>query len=411
VTFTVAASGSAPVQYQWYVGANAIADATNASYTIASVSLANAGNYRAVVSNPVSSTNSRTAVLTVLPDGIAPAVTNITASATRVVVIYSEPLDANSATNAANYTLSGGATVTSATLSGRTVTLNLGAPLSLGTVYSLTINGVQDVYGNAASATVWAVATVAVDGNFADWTGIAPVYSGPEGVDLGADFKDIYVYNDADYYYFRVTLWHDIAPTDGAGCFPRRANLHFDTDGAESTGHHPALSLPGFGAELLQQSSNQYQEKNGGFNDGVAPVGLNYLISPTVRPASYPASFEWRYSRKATFGGGGLIFSTNTVGLFFQGNNSGFVPMNWAPLADGSLITYTNVASVVVPSLPLGQLGINRLADGRAAVVWDPPGTLQAAGTVGGTWTNVPAATSPYLLPASGSQQYFRLIK
>jgi hypothetical protein len=40
----------------------------------------------------------------------------------------------------------------------------------------------------------------------------------------------------------------------------------------------------------------------------------------------------------------------------------------------------------------------------------NPAFTLQAAPTVTGTYTNVPGATSPYTVPATGSERYFRLV-
>jgi hypothetical protein len=218
------------------------------------------------------------------------------------------------------------------------------------------------------------------------------------------------VYNDANYYYFRATLWHDIPPTDGSTpFFPRRANMFYNTDGNSGTGYSA------IGSEFLQQSSSFYQEKDGAFNEGQVLVGMaaGYLIRPIVRPASYPADFEWRYPRNATFSvasGGGLVFSTNFISFLWQGNNVGFVTQNTAP-ADGGVITYTNAAPTVVPGLPLGQLGINNLPGGNVALVWDPPGTLQSTIALGNTWTNLPAAVSPYVIPSSGGQQFFRLVK
>jgi len=411
VTFNVVASGSAPVSYQWFFGANAILDATNASYAIPAVVLANAGSYHATVSNPASSTNSRNALLTVLLDTLPPAVTNVAAASSQIIVTFSESVDSTTATNAANFVLSGGATVTNAVLSGKVLTLTISSPLLLATVYSLTINGVNDLFGNAAHTTVSFAPTIIIDGDFADWQGLTPVYSAPSGNDLAADFKDIYVYNDDSYYYFRATLWHDIAPTDGSNpVFPRRANLFFDTDGDSGTGYHANAAI---GSEFLQQSSSFYQEKGGTFNEGQVLVGMaaGYLIRPNTRPASYPADFEWRYPRTATFSvasGGGLIFSTNFISFLWQGNNTAFVTQNTAP-SGGGVITYTNAIPAIVPRLPLGQLAVDKLSGGNIAIVWDPPGTLQFSTALGNTWTNLPAATSPYVAPSSSGQRFFRL--
>jgi glucose/arabinose dehydrogenase len=68
VTFTVVASGTAPLGYQWQhlVGANWVNVGTNSSkFTINSATASNAGGYRVVVSNSHGSATSNTATLTV----------------------------------------------------------------------------------------------------------------------------------------------------------------------------------------------------------------------------------------------------------------------------------------------------------------------------------------------------------
>lgn len=64
VTFTVAASGGG-LSYQWLFNNSAIAGATSASYTIASVAAANAGAYSVRISNSAGSRTSNAAILTV----------------------------------------------------------------------------------------------------------------------------------------------------------------------------------------------------------------------------------------------------------------------------------------------------------------------------------------------------------
>ncbi len=408
-TFSVYASGSALVQYQWYQGVTAIQDATNSSYTIAAVT--NSGTYYAQVSNPVSSIGSRVATLTVLSDTIAPAVTNIAATARQVIITFSEPVDPASATNLANYALSGGVTFTNAVISGQTVTLKTGAPLSLGAIYTVSINGVKDLFGNPThlNASVSPTIIITIDGDMSDWAGIAPIYDNPTpGTDGAADFKDIYTYNDANYYYFRVTLWHDIPSANGF--FPKYCNLFFDTDNNNGTGYSA------IGSEFLQQSSSFYQERGGTFSsEGQVLVNMaaGYLIRPNVRETTFPADFEFRYPRNAAFSaasGGGLVFSTNVVNFLWQGQTPGFVPVNVASI-NGGVISYTNTVQTVVPPLPLGGLSIGTGPGHNVAVTWDTPATLQTVDSLNNTWTNVPAAAVPYITPAAPGQQFFRLTK
>src|ERR1019366_9359794 len=72
-TFTVVASGKAPLSYQWRLNGTNIAGATGTSLTLSNVQPAQAGNYLVVVTNAYGSTNSANALLTViLPPSCAP---------------------------------------------------------------------------------------------------------------------------------------------------------------------------------------------------------------------------------------------------------------------------------------------------------------------------------------------------
>jgi hypothetical protein len=76
VTFTVAASGTEPLSYEWQKNTGDISGATDTSYTINPVAEADAGNYRCVVTNDFGTGTSDEAVLTVaeLPIGAYPVV-------------------------------------------------------------------------------------------------------------------------------------------------------------------------------------------------------------------------------------------------------------------------------------------------------------------------------------------------
>ncbi len=66
VTFSVSASGATPLSYRWFFSAtNAILDATNATYTLSSVTTTQAGGYQVVVTNAFGAATSSVATLTV----------------------------------------------------------------------------------------------------------------------------------------------------------------------------------------------------------------------------------------------------------------------------------------------------------------------------------------------------------
>jgi hypothetical protein len=405
VTLSVAAAGSPPMQYQWYKNNNLITDATNASYSITASVSADSGNYRVLISNLASSTNSRTAALTVLRDNIPPTITAISASASLIAIKFSEALDSVTANDASKYSVSGGINVVSAAQNpgdATEVTLTTGAMMNLGTVYILSVNGVKDVYGNAAQVNGQFVRSITIDGAFDDWTGLAPLYSSgaPSGNVGVTDFKDIYLYNDANYYYFRVTLWSDTDPN--LGIFPYYVNMFFDTDNNIGTGYGPTA----LGSEMLIQSGYSYQEKNGTFNDGYGINNLNWLCLP----AAPGTNFEFRISRSATFGQDNTpVFTADAINFIFQGLDSSFTAINQVPAS--GVLSYSNGVPPAVASLPLGRLAISAGAGAKAVIVWDSPGTLQVSSTLaGGVWTNLPSALSPYVIPASSGGEFFRLM-
>ncbi|MGZ5567929.1 MAG: LamG-like jellyroll fold domain-containing protein, partial [Limisphaerales bacterium] len=69
VGFSVGATGTAPLSYQWSFNSSAISGATNSSYTISSVQLTDAGSYAVLVTNVFGSAQSSNAILTVTSGG------------------------------------------------------------------------------------------------------------------------------------------------------------------------------------------------------------------------------------------------------------------------------------------------------------------------------------------------------
>jgi hypothetical protein len=66
VSFTVSASGTAPLTYQWLKNGSGVAGATNATFVILNAQPADAGQYSAVASNSAGTATSNPATLTVL---------------------------------------------------------------------------------------------------------------------------------------------------------------------------------------------------------------------------------------------------------------------------------------------------------------------------------------------------------
>ncbi len=75
VTFSVAASGSGPLSYQWYLNGNPIAGANTSTLVLPSVKATDAGTYTAGVRNTAGEVLSSAALLTVNPAPTAPVIT------------------------------------------------------------------------------------------------------------------------------------------------------------------------------------------------------------------------------------------------------------------------------------------------------------------------------------------------
>ena len=157
VTFSVTATGTAPLTYQWLKNGTNISGATSASYTISSVTATDAANYTVAVANVAGSTNSSTATLTV---NVPPTITTQPASQTVIVgnpvtftvaATGTAPLSYQWQKNGANIS---GATATSYTIG------------SVGTNDAANYTAiVTNIAGSVTSST----ATLTVNAPFGDW--------------------------------------------------------------------------------------------------------------------------------------------------------------------------------------------------------------------------------------------------
>ena len=160
-TFTVGASGTPPFTYQWRRNGTPIPGATNASYTLATAPLSeNGATFSVVVGNVIAGTphsiTSDNALLTVLADTNGPTLVSATGlSLSSIFVIdavqveFNEPVSASTATNPANYSLSGpegNVGISAATLDAneRTVLLTTATPLTQAATYTLRVSNVRD---------------------------------------------------------------------------------------------------------------------------------------------------------------------------------------------------------------------------------------------------------------------------
>ena len=219
VTFTVVATGTAPLSYQWNLNNVAISGATADYYSIASVQSANAGNYTVTVSNGTLPNATSTAVaLTVNPVVVAPTISTYPASKSvvagnsasfSVVATGSAPLsyqwhldNVNDGSNSASYTSSSSLATGSYPV---TVTVSNGAGSVTSNVATLAVTtapvapsistppSAQSVTagdpvtftvvatGTAPLSYQWNLNNVAISGATADYYSIASVQSANAG--------------------------------------------------------------------------------------------------------------------------------------------------------------------------------------------------------------------------------------
>jgi chitodextrinase len=94
------------------------------------------------------------AIYTVTADTFAPQITSVpdTNDPYALAVIFDEQVDSVTAETTSNYSISGGITVNSATLATDGLTVYLGTSELSATTYTLTVNNVEDLSGNAIAA-------------------------------------------------------------------------------------------------------------------------------------------------------------------------------------------------------------------------------------------------------------------
>jgi hypothetical protein len=214
-SFSVAVSN--PIAfYQWQKNNVNIPGATSATYTTDFLGLSDSGSkYHAVISVPGSSATSADATLTVTPSSSTAAVPTGagTINGSEIGIEFNTLLDAATAGNAANYTVSG-STISNAkvinmsdgTKAFSTIRLTLAAPLAGATAnVGINANVVKDINGNTVAAATLPV-TVQKLAHKDIGTPGDPINPG-DAVAAGAGAFDVIaggsdIYNNADGFHF-----------------------------------------------------------------------------------------------------------------------------------------------------------------------------------------------------------------
>jgi hypothetical protein len=230
------------------------------------------------------------------------------------------------------------------------------------TTFSVNVTGSPTLYYRWFKGGVPIEGATAAQYAIDDWTNIPVAHSEPQDTLDGFEFKDISVANDDD-------------PATG-------------------------LATAGLGSEMMIENGDGYQQKNGGFNEGVVR-DLDFALAPEAKACE----FECRISRGAVYyTDNQLVYDGPTLALAFQPVNTSWTAVDTVP--QNATLTYTFVN---LPPLSPGPLRI-RTVNANVELSWTGPGILESRDSLtSGTWATVPNASSPYFITPTGQQRYFRL--
>ncbi|MBT5925622.1 MAG: hypothetical protein HOH33_03285, partial [Verrucomicrobia bacterium] len=268
------------VNIQWQQAAAGSADftdiagATTDTYETAVLTQADSGlQFRVNLSVPTVTATSDVATLTVINDTTAPKIVSVTAnSLNSLIVKFDEDIDPAAGAVAANFSLSDGVSITSASVAGSSALLKTGSLVSDAT-YTVTVSGVSDLYGNviaAGSTKSFVVSVVTYTDIILSDEPIA-FYRFEETSGMVAEnFGTLGSQADG--------LWMSgLGPDDS-----------FEVEVSSETGPNPADGLLGFGDDNLAASFNGdfdlfWIETQGQWLSNLGSFTLEYWVKPTNR--------------------------------------------------------------------------------------------------------------------------------
>ncbi|EEF61835.1 LamG-like jellyroll fold domain-containing protein [Pedosphaera parvula] len=362
------------LQYQWFKGTTALSGQTSNTLTISPLHLSDSGTYKVQVSNPMGTTNSPDVTLTVLPIPTSATVLNLTNG-----LVLHLPFDGDYA-DISGHSNNG-------TNVGATTFVSPGAIGAHGLHYSTD----ADV-GSTNYVTL----------------GVRP------DLQFGANLD------------FTVAFW--VRQPAGS----TYTNLPFFTDAVGSTAQGGFAFAPyagtggggwmyTIGTVTSPNLATTFPDANL-INDG----NWHHLVHVASRTANCTTYLDGIQVDSQAITISGNINTTNaaTIGQDPTGaypvtaqadlDDLGVWQRALTPLEVSGiyLAGATNSVSFAPPPPPQPvpvALHVQQSA-GQLQITWTGTGgVLQASGIVSGTYTNVPSASSPYTIPASGPQMFYRL--
>ena len=459
-TFVAGSPAAIPpgLEYQWQVMPSGgstwanISGANSSTYAIAQTAVSNNGSqYRVILTTLAWQTNTAAATLTVAPDVIKPSIAELGATPTVISVTWNKLLDATSAQTIANYQVSGGVTVTSATLYNNVAgayaagTVELGiSGATAGNSYTLTVNNVKDlsqvqtvvanstapfvvynVYADFNEGAVASFGTVITNtGGLASF-GVNAGFGGSGGVTLqipsggngGFTIND--TLNGAQVNSFVASFKLFLGPfannndnnpgpsgygNDVAFSFGPNSGVYY---GATTVGGS-GINAPGAVAVVINTG------------DGSSGVNVYYggvsVTNAVIADNTVLVNSQWNDVTVALSASGAVDVVINGSHYVTQLAMPSYAPISagsFAIAADSGLnwqlSTVDDIAILENAALPPAALKITQ-SGAIVSMSWAPAGGhLQSAATLGGSWTDVPGS-QPVQLPVGGNKAFFRVV-
>ena len=375
------AAGSIPITYQWKHNGSPIPNATDSTYIIPALALSDAGSYNVVASNGAGSSNSASAAITVLT-----APTNAVAIPDLVLHLTFDN-NLTDVTGRGNNATNRGAT--------SFVPGQLGNALA----YNTDINDTNNLIYNYATLGVRPDLQFSSNVNFtiSFWVQLPANYT------LG-DLPFLCTANTSTFGTGIV-----LATSYGADAVPAPAA------GTAVNGSW-AMSLFDAGNNGVGGHGSDGDISDGGWHH------LVFVFDRTLGASTYLdgvlASFVRQQGTAASDAGNidtGLPMNigqdpTGTYQQTGSGNIDDLAIWRRSLTALEAASVFVAGASnqVSVANTYVGPLSFTQLPGGQLKLTW-AAGTLQSADTVSGPYTNIPTATSPYIVPLTAAKKFYRV--
>jgi hypothetical protein len=344
-TFTAAVEGAFPLKLQWFDNGAPIFGGTGFAYTGQATLGMNQHRFSVLADSGAGFVRSSSATLTVLPDTNAPTVAGIVLARyqpTLLTLNLSEPVTPATATNLANFALSGGAAILRAVLLPGDAAVQLTTtPLEYGSNYVLTVNGLLDkaFVPNAMAADRQVVFTTYVlNRGFVTAEVFTNLPSG--GVDMVTSSLK-YINSQPDILDYRIAVgYRSVPPFPGVG---------LENYGARVSGYFIAPSNGAFRFYMRSDDSSQLWMNTNRVNStdpagrvllaNVASANISYT-NPVTKTVDIPMTAGQMYYFEALLK---EATSTDFITLTYRERGNSTTP------ADTEMVGTTNFATMIAP--------------------------------------------------------------